>query len=571
MGGACSAKGRWAWACVAFVMQYAATAFAANPITLWVAPFTAHNATHVGDPTSTPKGTRDAPFASLADAVTEMRRLRGGDGARGMVQGVVRLLPGRHVVTEPIALTSTDSMLMFAGEPGSVVSGGIQVPSSRWERAQPQQATSTTTRRSSASAADATASTADDAPISTAMRGAAAQATASTVAAATPTVWTADVTDLVVGRDLPSVHSLWLNGTRRLRVRSRLMHWWASLDPANISNPINKEGFVLPPAFPLDTASTATEQWLVVAYHQWATDVHRVVSYDPQKRALLLDPPIAPKMKYAFDNNMYGAKRFYVENAPDSTLEDGQWRLLSKDGKVELVYAAQPGEPSPADLGAVLSNVSTPLFIVNGTHGVALVNVTVGQTEWELASIDDGTRAGLSADVRSRGSGQISLSAAVVIDQATNVTIRGCSFENIGGAAINVIKATGLLVERCSFRDVGSNAIQSLAGGLNNALIQDSYFGDVGGLWRQGTAGWFSHSSNVTVTHIEAERCASDGFLFGGAGALGEGALNHPLVLFICLFFCYRWAASFLRVFIYSLSTASVLAFHCPTLLTLSQ
>jgi len=121
-------------------------------------------------------------------------------------------------------------------------------------------------------------------------------------------VYRADLAALGVrGGDRPDrIFTVFVNGARRQRVRSKLLHWNHSIsshDPC-VSCPMNRFGFVFgaetfDPSW--DLSPSATASWLLVSFHQWATGVHTIRDIVAKNRTLFVNEPVyrlRPHMSY---------------------------------------------------------------------------------------------------------------------------------------------------------------------------------------------------------------------------------------------------------------------------------
>jgi hypothetical protein len=120
-------------------------------------------------------------------------------------------------------------------------------------------------------------------------------------------VWRADLKALGVRPSdaAERIFTLFVDGSRRQRVRSALLRWNHSIsgkDPCR-SCDINRFGFVFgPDTFgSWDLSPTSTAAWLLVSFHQWATGVHTVRQIFPHNRTLFVNEPVF--VKYAGDHH----------------------------------------------------------------------------------------------------------------------------------------------------------------------------------------------------------------------------------------------------------------------------
>ena len=357
-------------------------------------------------------------------------------------------------------------------------------------------------------------------------------------------VYRANLAALGVREADPSerIFTLFVNGERRQRVRSELLHWNHSLsarDPCK-SCPMNSYGFV----YGADTfdsswdlARAATKRWLLVSFHQWATGVHTVRDIFTENRTLFVNEPTYSK--YAFDDNAAGAQRFYLENVPELPLREGEWRITPNK---TLEY-----RPLRSEAAHDVAGASSPLEMVvpslkwlikvNGSSDVSFQSLTVAHSEWELTSKVRGSwrdRA-LSEPPSANSMGLVGGSGPLPVEsrmfeawKADRLTIDNCTIRNGGASGIYAAHSKAVSITRSIWRDFGAAAVETAV--TDNIIVSDCRIGRPGQLWQQGLGVSFGHCTNATVTRCELYEHPSDGISFSGVGLVHANSLSHSLL-----------------------------------------
>lgn len=360
-------------------------------------------------------------------------------------------------------------------------------------------------------------------------------------------IYRANLTALAVrDDDRPErMFTLYVNGVRRQRVRSKLLHWNHSIsshDPCK-SCPMNRYGFV----FGADTfepewdlTPSATSAWLLVSFHQWATGVHTIRNIVTENRTLFVNEPVYSK--YAFDDNAAGAQRFYVENVPELPLEDGQWRVTPNR---ILEYRLLPSELAEQNAGTALEVVIPSLkwlITINGTSDVSLRSLSLAHTEWELTSkVRGGWRDRMEAPPASAstevqgvgvhvgGSGPLPVESRMVQAwKADRLSIDNCTVRNGGASGIYVAHSQDVAISRTVLRDFGAAAIETAV--TDGIRVSDCRIARPGQVWQQGLGVGYGHCTNATVTRCELVDHPSDGVSFSGVGLVHNNTLSYSLL-----------------------------------------
>ena len=331
-------------------------------------------------------------------------------------------------------------------------------------------------------------------------------------------LWQYDLSDEISDISNRTIHNIWVDGVRRRLVRSQMMQWLHSLDETNQTAEVNHQGFVydsFPSYWSLKPESTSN--WIMTAFHQWASDVHSIKEIIQANSTLLVNEPTY--WKYAFDDNIHGNRRFFVENVPEEPIRksSGAYRVVNRS---VLVYAPPDGQ-SPANSDVVIP-VSPWILIMNGSHDITIENLSLTHTAWLLpmqkaSEVYPGSwRAAFSAEAdcnhRLKGSGPLPVpTAAVDIRNASNIRLNNITMKHIGANGLQVLNVNSMNISRCGFYDMGSSGID--ASGVTNFSISDSVFTGAGLTWRQGVGVKAGRGESISILHCQFANCSSDAII----------------------------------------------------------
>eukprot|EP00041_Stephanoeca_diplocostata_P020742 m.469986 g.469986 ORF g.469986 m.469986 type:complete len:781 (+) comp21651_c0_seq4:210-2552(+) len=361
-------------------------------------------------------------------------------------------------------------------------------------------------------------------------------------------IWQASIADIRATSAPEHVFSIYVDGSRRRRPRTHLLRWARMLDPPHGDLPINHLGFV----FANGTFNTAwdlspesTRKWLLVAFHQWATDVHTIRSINLQNNTLLVNEPV-PSAKYSFDDNVYGDRRFYVENVPEIPLSPGEFRVTDNRTLQYFPLASEVDAQGQlrADIKVVVP-VLTSLLSMNFTNRFLTRHIDWRNTAWVLHSNASATtqttnvwswrdRHSLTRDEVQRGvpnaprvlggSGPLPVPTSMLAFwMCQNVTLTASTFTNGGANGLFALHTPNVLVSHTNWTDFGASAISVVVG--DNSLVTQTRIDKSGQVWQQGVGVEMGHCTGCAVTHCALTRHPSDGVTFSGVG------LTHNCVL----------------------------------------
>eukprot|EP00117_Sycon_ciliatum_P029579 scpid50990/ scgid23518/ len=334
-------------------------------------------------------------------------------------------------------------------------------------------------------------------------------------------LWQYDITDVIAPLHGSLVHSIWVDGVRHGLVRSQMLHWLHSLDEENQTAAVNHHGFVydtFPEYWSLESPASVS-QWILTAFHQWASDVHSVKKIITSNTTLIVNEPTY--WKYAFDDNIHGNKRFFVENVPEEPMQraSGTFRVVTKASRKLLVY-------SPPDcLSPAASHVVIPLLaqvlVLNTSENFVLENITLAHTSWllPLQRPQDFQPASWRHDLQQHywstglhGSGPLPVAtAAISVRNSTSISMSNLTFQHLGADGLGMVNVQHIDLVGSWFDDVGASCVTSTE--MVDFSIMDCRFTHAGLTWRQGVGVMSSRSTSVSITHNLFANLSSDGLI----------------------------------------------------------
>ena len=197
------------------------------------------------------------------------------------------------------------------------------------------------------------------------------------------------------------------------------------------------------------------------------------------------------------------SNKFYVENIEELQDDAREWFLKADGaGAPSLRYIPPAGldinNPSTAVVGAVLKRV----IEVEGAAGVTLRGLTITATAPTFLE---------SYECPSGGDWSIHRGAAVFVEDSSDITIEGLTFDQVSGNALmfsnEVMDST---VRKCLFKEVGDSAIsmlgstQQMVGVAGKGLypsrnLIESNLVDVVGVYGKQTSAYFKAKSRANV------------------------------------------------------------------------
>jgi len=221
-------------------------------------------------------------------------------------------------------------------------------------------------------------------------------------------------------------------------------------------------------------------------FRDWAMQRHRILSLDPDKRVIAVEPPY----------HGYGYRKgqwFRGINLLSEIDEPGEWTLDRESG---ILYFWPPG---PVEPDRVEVSVAPGLFVLTDVS-----HVTIRGLRMETA----------------RGT-------AVAIRGGQGCRIAGCTFRNLGNHAVTVVGGEAHGVIGCDMQGMGGGGIY-LVGGDRKALVPAGHFAENNhihhfGRWdRMYRPGLFLSGVGLRASHNLIHDAPHSAILFGGNDHLFE-------------------------------------------------
>ncbi len=210
----------------------------------------------------------------------------------------------------------------------------------------------------------------------------------------------------------------------------------------------------------------------VIVYHFW-TDTHLVIDTIDAKTNIVSFKHEASK-RFTDDFSNEGA-RYIVENVLEGLDSPGEWYLDRHKGL--LYYMPMPGENM--ETAEVLAPVTKEFIRFEGASNMNQVeNVTIENIAFEFSNFV------LPENDANDNQASASIPASVTAIAAKNITLKNCSFTNLGSFAFDIQKA-------CSNISVVGNKLEHLAAGafkINGGTETDQ---------------WLDRTRNITVSDNE--------------------------------------------------------------------
>ena len=389
------------------------------------------------------EGSEEQPFATLEQALSHVRQMRGQVSNRDIGKVHIVMKGGTYQMNRTLRLTAADSgtpssptLVEAAAGETPIISGGVEVQG--WQDA---------------------------------------GTVAGLPAVAQGRVWEAPLPE--VDGQPARFRQFWVNGQKMRRS--------STLDDLSLPRliSVNKEQGVL--TVPrIEQEFSHPEKLEMTIIQDWTTNTLRVKTLtndDKRSRLTFLNPESEIEFKRPWpilraDEGSYSNHMFYLSNAIELLDHPQEWFGDAASGK--LYYWPRSGE-THASVQAVAPVLET-LIQIEGSKAEKVSNlvfsgITFEHTTWlrpaEMGHV--GLQAGQylfdAYSDESAPGGNVAWvgrpKSAVSVTDARNVSFENCQFRHIGATALDFVSGTKQMTVRgCSFSDIGGTAVQA------------GYFGD---------------------------------------------------------------------------------------------
>ncbi len=266
----------------------------------------------------------------------------------------------------------------------------------------------------------------------------------------------------------------------------------------------------------------------VIAIHSWETSRLRIKSVDLNAKSVEFTGPA----HWPF-TQWDESQRYYVENAPDSLDQSGEWLWNETDKVVQ--YAARAGEiqresqfiaPQLKQLVLFVGDPSQNKFVTD----VIFEGLSFQHADWELPPTG-----------YSDAQAAHTIPGAIELAGAKRCVMRDCEIAHVGGYALRVKGGSkDITLTQNHFHDLGAGGIgigettipKSTAEATGRVVVSDNRIRNGGHVYESGEGVWIGQSSDNTISHNEIADFGYTGVSIGWTWGYDESAAQRNVVEF---------------------------------------